>query len=93
MPKRRQCLRARSSNVVEGGFLGLEVAVGLRGFLAFSASLTDQGSKSVCVPDGGGFLDGARDVVVGVAELVGQELDLVGRLTDGVVKDGVSDGR
>ncbi len=78
-----------SSNVVEGGILGLKVAVRLRRFLSFSTSLADQGCKSVSVSDGGGFFDGPRHIVVGVAELVGQELDLVWRLTNRIVEDGV----
>ena len=70
-PKRQQSQCARRSDVVEGRVLGLEVAVWLGRFLALPTSLTDQGSKSMSIPDGGGFLDGARDVVVGVAKLVG----------------------
>lgn len=77
------------SDVVEGGLLGLKVTMWLRRFLSFTTSLTDQGCKSVSVSDGGGFFDGARHVVVGVAEFVGQEFDLVRGVSDAVVKDGV----
>ena len=45
------------------------------------------------VPDGCWLLDGPRHVVVGVAEFVGEELDLVWRLSDGIVDDSVASGR
>lgn len=44
------------------------------------------------VPDAGGLLDGPADVVVGVAEFVGEQLNLVGGLADGVVDHGVAGG-
>jgi hypothetical protein len=42
---------SQSSDVVEGGLFGLEVAVWLGWLLAFPTSLSNQGSESVSVPD------------------------------------------
>jgi len=42
-----------------------------------TAALSNQSSKAMGVANAGGFFDGARDIVVGVAKLVRQQLDLV----------------
>ena len=96
-PKRQINVQSMSSlvsqsNVVEGRFLLLKVNVGLRGFLALAASFSNECSQSVSIPDARGFFDGARDIVVGVAELIGQKLNLVWRLLDAVIQDSVSCG-
>jgi hypothetical protein len=64
----------------------------LRRLLALATSLTNQGSESVSVPDGSGFLDRPRNIVVGVAELVGEELDLVRGLSNSIVNHSVASG-
>jgi hypothetical protein len=47
----------------------------------------------VGVADARRFLDRSGDVVVGVAELVSQELNLVGTFLDLVIQDGELGGR
>lgn len=82
--------RPSTSDVVEGGCLGLEVGVWCGRLLAFSASLTDESCETMCIPDGSGLLDRAGDVVVGVAEFVGEQLDLVRRFADAIMDDCVA---
>ena len=78
------------SDEVEGWVLLFETWVWLWWGMSTTASLTDKSCQPVSVPDHGGLLDGTTHVVVGVAELVGQVLDLVRGAADGVVDDRVS---
>lgn len=55
-----------------------------------SSSFTDKCCKSVGVSDNGWFFDSTRDVVVSVAELVGEVFNLVRRRTDAVVHHSVA---
>ena len=78
-----------ASDEVETGVLLLEARMGLWGVVASSTSFSDEGSKSVGVPDDRGFLDGTTHVVVSVAQLVGEGLDLVRGGGNAVVDHGV----
>ena len=50
--------------------------------LALATTLAHESCESVSVADAGRLLDGARNVVVVVAEFVGEQLDLVWGITD-----------
>jgi hypothetical protein len=54
---------------------------------SFTSSLTDERCQSVSVADTGWFLDSSRDIVVGVAELISEELNLIGALHNLVIED------
>ena len=54
---------------------------------SFTSSLTDERCQSVGVTDAGWFLDRTGNVVVGVAELVSEELNLVWALSNLVIED------
>ena len=54
--------------------------------------LSNHGSKSVSIPNAGGFLNGAGDVVVGIGQFVGQSFNLVRGSSDIIIKDSVASG-
>ena len=54
--------------------------------------LSNHGSKSVSIPNAGGFLNGAGDVVVGIGQFVGQSFNLVRGSSDIIVEDSVASG-
>jgi len=60
--------------------------------VASATSFSNQRSKSVGVSDHGRLLDGTTHVVVSVAQLVGEGLDLVRRSGDAVIDHGVPGG-
>jgi len=76
------------SDEVEAGFLLLEASVYNWGSAPFTSSFTDECCQSVGIADARRFLDRSRDIVVGVAELIGQELNLVRTLSNLVIEDG-----
>ena len=49
----------------------------LGGFPVLSTSLTNESSQTMGVTDAGWLFNGAGDIVVGVAQLVGQTLNLI----------------
>ena len=75
-----------SSDEVEAGVVLFEVAVDYRGSLVLASALANKGGQAMGVTDAGGLFDGAGDVVVGVAELVGQVFNLVWRSSNRVVQ-------
>jgi len=78
----------RSSDEVEARVFLLKASVDHWGSTSFTSSFTDEGCQSVGVADARGLLNSTRDVVVGVAELVSEELDLVWALLNLVIEDG-----
>lgn len=64
----------------------------LRGRVVPRGSVTNESSQAMSILDASRDLDAATHVVVGVAQLVGQQLDLVRACLDGVVDDGVVSG-
>lgn len=73
------------SDEVEAGISLLKGLVDNRGFFVLSTSLANKRSKSVSVSNAGRFLDGTRHVVVSVTEFVGQQFNLIWRLSDAIV--------
>ena len=76
------------SDEIEAWFLLFETTVHDWGVLAFASTLTDKSCQPVCVADAGWLLYRARHVVVGVAELVGKQLNLVWSFSDAVKEHG-----
>lgn len=76
------------SDEIEAWFLLFETTVHDWGVLAFASALTDKGCQPVRVADAGWLLYRARHVVVGVAELVGEQLNLVRTFSNLVVQYG-----
>lgn len=65
------------SDEVELGLTLLEVFMDYGRVLALSTTFTHKSCESVSVADAGRLLDGATNVVIVVAEFVGEQLDLV----------------
>ena len=65
----------------------LKVLVDYWGLLVSSSTLTNEGSKSVSISDAGWLLNRTRDIVVGVAKFVSQQLNLVWRTSNCVIDD------
>ena len=80
------------SDEVELGLACFEATVYYGGLFAFATTLTYKGCKSVGVADACWLLDGARHVVVVVAELEGEQLDLVWGLLDCIVQHSEAGG-
>jgi len=77
-----------SSDEVEAGVLLLEARVDFGRSTSFTSSLTDERCQSVGIADARRFLDRSRDIVVGVAEFISEQLNLVRALHDLVIQDG-----
>ena len=84
--------RSPFSDEVESRVLGFKVTMRLRWFLSSASSFSNQCSQSVSIPDGWGLLDRPGNIVVGVAQLVGQELELIWWSSNGVIDNGVASG-
>lgn len=82
-----QALAHVESDEVELGFAFLEISVDHGRLLVATTTLAHQSSQSVCISNAGWLLDGTGDVVVVVAQLEGQQLNLVGRLANSVEQD------
>lgn len=80
------------SNEIQGGILLLKVFMWLGWFFVPSPSFSNQSSQSVSISDAWRFLDWTWDIVVGVAELVGEQFNLVRWAVDTIVDDSVSCG-
>ena len=81
-----------SSDEVERGILLLKALVDDWWLVSSATSLSYQSSESVGVSDHRRLLDRTADIVVGPAQLVGQVLDLVRRVLDFVVDNGIPGG-
>jgi len=79
-------MRLIHSDEVEAGVLLLEATVNNWWCASFTSSLTDECCQSVGIADARRFLDRSRDIVVGVAEFVSQELNLVRTLSNLVIR-------
>ena len=75
-----------SSDEVELGLAELEVAMDDGRLLALATTLAHESCKSVGIADASWFLDGTRNVVVVVAKLESEQLDLVWGLLDCIVQ-------
>jgi len=91
----RICRRLDCSNEVETFYVLAEVLVrdGHGVCLGSLRSFADEVSQSVGVLNWRRYLDGARNVVVGEAQLVSQKLDEVGFFLDRIVNHDVMGGR
>lgn len=75
------------SDEVEARVLLFEARVDNRGCPTFASPLTDECSQPVGVANARWFFDRSRHIVVGVAQLIGKQLNLVWTFTDIIVKD------
>ena len=83
-------MKPHSSNEIESRIFSFKVSMDYRRFLVSASSFSNESSQSVSIPDAWGFLDCPRDIVVCVAEFVGQELNLVWRFPNGIMNHSVS---
>lgn len=75
------------SDEVEHGLLLFEAAVNDRWCPSFTSALTNKSCQPMSVANARWLFDRSRNIVIGVAELVGEQLNLVWSFFDIVVED------
>ena len=74
------------SDEVEARLFGFEAFVDLWWVSSFTSSLTDKSGQPVCIADARWFFYRTRHIVIGVAELISEEFDLIRAFLDSVIE-------